>query len=140
MSSRAQTAFIWPGISLDIQEARDRCASCNRNAPSNPRHSPEEPRIPSMPFESVCMDFFQLEGYQYFVMVDRFSGWCEVRRAKVGTESAGSKGLITAMRQIFATFGVPSEISSDGASEFTSDESKDFYVRWGITFKLSYPY
>ena len=56
-------------------------------------------------------------------MVDRFSGWCEVRRAKVGTESVGSSGLITAMRQVFATFGVPQEISSDGASEFISGET-----------------
>ena len=68
-------------------------------------------------------------------MVDRFSGWCEVRRAKVGTESAGSKGLLTAMRQKISSFGVQSEISSDGASEFTLDESTDFYERWGITFK-----
>ena len=93
-----------------------------------------------MPFESVCMDFFELSGYQYFVMVDRFSGWCEVRRAKVGTESAGSRGLITAMRQVFATFGVPQEISSDGASEFISGETKDFYDRWGISFHQSSAY
>ena len=140
MSSRAQTAFIWPGISLDIQEAREMCASCNRNAPSNPRHSPDEPRIPSMPFECVCMDFFELHGFQYLVLVDRFSGWCEVRRAKVGTDSAGSRGLITAMRQVFATFGVPKEISSDGASEFVSDETKNFYQRWGISFQQSSAY
>ena len=41
--------------------------------------------------------FFELEGWQYLVMVHRFSSWCEVKRAKSGTESAGSKGLITAM-------------------------------------------
>ena len=140
MGSRAQTAFIWPGISLDIQEAREMCTSCNRNAPSNPRVAPDEPRIPSMPFECVCMDFFELQGFQYLVVVDRFSGWCEVRRAKVGTDSAGSRGLITAMRQVFATFGVPREISCDGASEFISSETKDFYQRWGISFQQSSAY
>ena len=137
MTSRAQTNFIWPGISLDIQETRDLCSTCNNNAPSNPRHEPEEPRIPSMPFESVCMDFFKLEGWQYLVMVDRLSGWSEVRRAKVGTDTAGSKGVITAMREVFGTFGVPREISTDGEGPFTADETRDFYDRWGIKFTLS---
>ena len=81
-----------------------------------------------MPFESVCIDFFEMEGWQYLVMVDRFSGWCEVKRAKSGTESAGSKGLITAMHQLFAVFGVPCEISSDGAPEFAAAETTDFYT------------
>ena len=94
-------------------------------------------RIPSMPFESVCMDFFELEGWQYLVMVDRFSGWCEVKRAKSGMESTGSKGLITAMRQLFDVFGVPCEISSDGAPEFVAAETTDFYNRWGIDYQQS---
>ena len=93
-----------------------------------------------MPFECVCMDFFKLEGWQYLVMVDRFSGWCEVKRAKVGTDTAGSRGLITAMRGMFGTFGVPREVSSDGEGPFTADETKDFYERWGIDFQLSSAY
>ncbi len=140
MTARAQTSFIWPGISLDIQETRDSCRTCNNNAPSNPRHLPEEPRIPSMPFEAVCMDFFALEGWQYLVMVDRFSGWCEVRRAKVGTATAGSRGLNTAMRELFGTFGVPRDISSDEGKEFVSGETKDFFNRWGINYQLSSAY
>ena len=43
MTSRAQIAFIWPGISVDIEETCRSCGTCNRNAPSNPRHLPEEP-------------------------------------------------------------------------------------------------
>ena len=44
------------------------------------------------------------------------------------------------MRQLFATFGVPDEISSDGGPEFTALESKDFYHRWGTHHRLSSAY
>ena len=72
MTTRAQGAVIWTGITHDIQNALSRCMTCNRNAPSNARPPPEEPRVPSMSFESVCMDFFTLDGWHYLVMVDRF--------------------------------------------------------------------
>ena len=131
MTTRAQGAVTWPGITRYIYNIRERCMTCNRNAPSNARLPPEEPTIPSMPFESVCMDFFDLGGWHYLVMVDRFSGWCEIKRAKTGTSSAGSHGLTIAMRQLFAVFGVPYQISSDGGPEFVAGETKDFFDRWG---------
>ena len=83
------------------------------------------------------MDYFQLEGWHYLVMVDRFSGWSEVRRAKV---YSGSKGLITAMRQLFGIYGVPWEASSNQGREFESDETRDFFDRWGIDFQPSSAY
>ena len=83
------------------------------------------------------MDYFQLEGYHYLVAV---SGWCEVFPAKIWTSSTGSQGLITAMRQLFAGFGVPIETSSDGASEFVALETKDFLERWGVKHRPSSAY
>ena len=132
MTTRAQGAVICPGITRDIHTTRERCMPCNRNVPSNARFPPEEPTIPSMPFEYVCMDFFDLDGWHYLVMVDRFSGWCEIKRAKTGTSSARSRGLIVAMRQLFAVFGVPYAISSDGGPEFVAGETKDLFDRWGV--------
>ena len=44
------------------------------------------------------------------------------------------------LRQVFVTFGVPDEISSDGGPEFTAEESKDFYRRWGTRHRLSSAY
>ena len=38
------------------------------------------------------------------------------------------------------TFGVPDEISTDGGLEFTAQETKDFYARWGIVHRLSSAY
>ena len=58
----------------------------------------------------------------------------EVIQVKAGGIMSG------ALRQVFATFGVPEEISSDGGPEFTARESKDFYRRWGIRHRLSSVY
>ena len=140
MLNYAECTVIWPGISRDIQLERERCASCNKNAPSNPRLPSEEPMIPSMPFQCVCSDYFELEGFKFLVTVDRLSGWCEVFRAKSGTESAGARGLISALRRLFATFGVPQEVSSDGGPEFIAKETEDFFDRWGVKHRLSSAY
>lgn len=140
MDVHASSRVIWPGVSCDTKRTREHCMTCNRNAPSNPRHPPEEPTIPSMPFESICADYFQLEGCSYLVAVDRLSGWCEVFRAKTGTATAGSQGLVTALRQLFGSFGVPQEISSDGAPEFVASETKDFLDRWGVYRRPSSAY
>ena len=51
--------------------------------------------------------------------------------------SSGAKGLCEALRRIFATFGVPEEISSDGGPEFVAMETMDFLTRWGIRHRLA---
>ena len=55
-----------------------------------------------------------MEANNYLVVIDRFSGWPEVVQVKSGSSSSGAKGLCNALRRIFATFGVPEEMSSDG--------------------------
>ena len=53
------------------------------------------------------------------------------------TTSSGSTGLCKALRKLFATFGVPVEISNNGGPEFTASETKDFFQRWGIRHCIS---
>ena len=72
--------------------------------------------------------------------MDRLSGWSEVVKIKPGSGSGGAKGLCSALRRVFVTFGVPDEISTDGGLEFTAQETKDFYARWGIVHRLSSAY
>ena len=64
MFSIAQTIVYWPGISVDIENARLICRSCHRNAPSQAKLPPREPIIPTAPFEKIYTDFFQFQGKQ----------------------------------------------------------------------------
>ena len=88
----------------------------------------------------ICSNFFQLAGNHYLVVVDRLSGWPEVVQVKTGNGPSGAKRLCQALRQVFATFGVPEEISSDGGPEFVANETEDFLNRWGIKHRLSSAY
>ena len=140
MTSRAMSTVFWPGITSSIEEARQKCRTCHKNAPSQPKLPPIAPKIPTTPFQMICSDYFKLGAYWYLVTVDRLSGWSEVAQIKAHSGSSEAKGLCQALRQLFTTFGVPEEISSDGGPEFIAGESKDFYRRWGVNHRISSAY
>ena len=71
---------------------------------------------------------------------DRLSGWVEIFKAPHGTAQADAQGLIAAIRALFATFGVPEEISSDGGPEFSSSATADFLTRWEARHRVSSAY
>ena len=81
-----------------------------------------------------------MRGKIYFLTVDSFANWPDLRQASAATAEAGAAGLIKALRQLFAQFGVPEHFSSDGGPEYTSHIMKDFMSRWGITHRLSSAY
>ena len=141
MWARAQVTFFWPGMSHDINQLRENCRQCHINAPSQAKMPPTiEPTIPQTPFEMIFSDYFQLQGYHYLIAGDRLSAWTEVVQVRPGTQSAGAKGLCSALRQLFALFGVPEEISSDGGPEYEAKEFKNFLLRWGTKHRQSSAY
>ena len=140
MSERSKSTVFWPGITNDINETRARCSPCNRIAPSHPRTPPIEPWIPTTPFEAIACDYFLFCDWYYFVAADRLSGWTEQSRMKATDGNSGSKGLCNSLRSLFATFGVPIEVSSDGGPEFVAKQTKDFLQRWGVRHRISSAY
>ena len=140
MMSTAQSTVFWPGISHDVDRERQVCRNCTRNAPSQPRQEPIPPIFPTTPFEAVVGDYFKLHGMNYLVIADRLSAWTECYRTKSGTEESGSHGVIQLLKRFFGTFGVPRELSNDGGSKFTADNTKDFLVRWGVQTRQSAAY
>jgi len=58
----------------------------------------------------------------------------------VGSETAGSRGLCDALRRVFATFGIPDDLSSDGGPEFIAGETEDLLKRWGVNHTISSAY
>ena len=132
MLSRAKSSVFWPGITKDIQQQREDCNACNRNAPSQPSSPPYPTPSPEYPFQLICADFFQHEGQHYLITVDRYSNWPTIDRAQ-----EGSKGLIESLRKQFSTFGVPEEVSSDEGPEFKSHATTTFLKNWGVHQRLS---
>ena len=55
MTARAVTSLFWPGITRDIADTRNRCATCNGNAPSQPAMPSTTPVEPEYPFQHLCL-------------------------------------------------------------------------------------
>jgi hypothetical protein len=100
-----------------------------------PSPAPED--IPSTPFESIYADYFDYKGCHYPVMGDRLSGWVEIYKTPSGSPQSGAKGLIACLRTVFASFGVPEVLSSDGGLEFTASRTATFLTHWGVHHRIS---
>ena len=63
MLARARKCVYWPGIDGDVADHCKDCLPCRKNTPSFQK----EPMIitmpPKYPFQKVCSDMFELEGY-----------------------------------------------------------------------------
>ena len=81
------------------------------------------------------MDFADIHGRHYLIVVDRFSGWLEVAEPKLG-----SGGIINSLMKMFSTLGWPKEITSDGDAVFTSHQFQDFLDEWGIKHRVASAY
>ena len=132
MVSRAETSIFWPGITTVIHATRANCNHCNQMAPSQAALPPTPPIIAAYPFQCIYADYFQYQGMNYLVIVERYSNWPIVNRAQ-----DGSKGLIEVLRWTFATYGIPDELSSDGDSEFVAHTTRSFLSDWGVHHSLS---
>ena len=135
MTLRAQASVWWPGITPQIRETRDKCRVCHECAPSQPSAPPEPLQCPDYPFQQLASDYFQLGGYVYLVMVDRFSGWPAVQFC--GASTGSSRQLQEWLRQYFATYGIPEELATDGGLTYTSYEIQKFLADYGIKHRLS---
>ena len=138
MQLRAERMMWWPGITGAIHQLRAQCKVCQEVAPSQARSPPTPIPSPDYPFQLICGDHFSLAGKQYLVLVDRFSGWPVIEYC--GDTVGSSTQLIRTLRQYFATYGVPDEISTDGGTVFTSMEMKLFLKKYGIHHRISSGY
>ena len=138
MINRAEQSIFWPNITTDIMGVRARCRTCVRNAPSQPAGKPVAPPSPSYPFQMVATDYCHLNGNNYLVIADRYSGWLSV--LFVGKGDHDSDKLIEVFRDYFATFGCAEEISSDSGAQYKSSKFEKFLQQYGVQHRLSSSY
>ena len=125
-------SVYWPDISLDIARVRNQCGHCHRAAKSNPIQPPSEITHPSYHFQMICSDYLTYNGKDYVVIVDRYSHWPMVYKSEGGAE-----GLVKRLRETFVTFGIPEELTSDGAPQFTAGKTQHFLNTWRVRHRLT---
>merc|ERR1711942_90788 len=138
MINRAEQSIFWPSITTDITRTRAMCRTCVRNSPSQPAGKPVRPPSPSYPFQLVVADYCHMNGVNYLVIADRYSGWLSV--LYVGKGEFDTDKLIEVFRDYFLSFGVVEEIASDSASQFMSSKFQKFLRQYGVRQRLSSSY
>ena len=138
MTNRAEQSVFWPGITADIIRMRAICRTCVRNAPSQPAGLPVTPPSPSYPFEMIAIDYFHLDGWNYLVIGDRYSGWISIHRT--GRGDYDTDKLVESLKDHFLTFGVAAECASDMGPQMKSVKFEKFLQQYGVHHRQSSSY
>ncbi|XP_029054611.2 uncharacterized protein K02A2.6-like [Osmia bicornis bicornis] len=129
MISKADLGMFWIGINQDIRRFVQSCETCLKYRPSNVRSELKSKEIPLLPWMEVACDLFELRSKNYLVLVDALSNFIEV----ITLSSLTSEAVIAAIKSVFARYGIPQILYTDGALYFDSEKFKKFTREW--TFK-----
>ena len=135
MKLRAKETVYWPGITEDITNTYHQCQICAKFARSQQKEILQPVETPHTRWEQLGLDIFSLQGTQYLLTVDYFSWFPVVRKL----QSLHSLSVIKTLREIFTTVGIPKCIVSDGGTQFTSQEFKNFIKDWQINHRITSP-
>ena len=120
---------------LQMKRFVKKCPTCMHLSPPV-----RESMIPSPPptyqWEKVATDLFEFKGQHYVLLVDYFSRYQEVIRLT----STTSASVISAMKSVFTTHGIPSTIVSNNGLQYNSAEMKTFASLYGFKHITSSPH
>ncbi|XP_047993534.1 uncharacterized protein K02A2.6-like [Leguminivora glycinivorella] len=137
MKSLARSVMWWPGIDSDIEELGKQCTTCALEGAAPPRAPPQPWPYHPEPWSRLHVDFLgPFHGETFLVIVDSTTKWLEIFKMAKTT----ARGVIKALRETFARFGLPVEVVSDNGPPFTSKEYAHFMETNGIkmTFTPAY--
>ena len=136
MKALARSFVWWPGIDQDIEDRVRFCEDCV-NAQSTPKS------VPLLfwpwatePWQRIHVDFAEVKGQQFLIIVDSHSKWLEVFPMTTTTATA----TINVFRAVFARYGIPHEVVSDNGPQFVSEEYQTFLKMNWVKLTLVPPY
>jgi len=134
---RARKSIWWPFINSDLKQRRRTCETCVERSPSNPSDQikPHEPAI--YPFQRIHADLGNYGGKQWIIITDQFSGWPLMRN--LGKEAL-SRDVIKSFMMVFADYGIPETIVTDGGPQFKSKEFEELCGKFMINHEMSSPH
>ena len=142
---RAQDQFWWPRMQQYLREQVSKCPLCiAHKAPNRPNREPLGAReIPSDVWRRIHMDVWSpgipgRGGYNTLIgFIDAFSKYF------VGVPATNHRAQTIAAavtNHLAAPYGLPFELVSDGAPEFTGHLQRDLLQQFGVTRVIVSPY
>lgn len=137
MKSLARSHMWWPGIDGEIETVAKSCQPCHE-AKQAPAKAPLHPwSWPSKPWQRVHLDYAgPFMGKSFLLAIDAHSKWGEVYEMS----STTAFKTIEVLRQMFAAYGLPSQIVTDNGPQFVSEEFASFMKANGVKHTRCTPY
>ena len=128
--------FIWKNMNIDIRDWVKVCLQCQKNKVTRHTHSPLQAfPLPDQRFSSIHIDIVGKlpvsNGFSYILTcVCRFTRWLEA----IPMKNMSAESVLSALCYGWiARYGVPSRITTDRGSQFsTSLEFKKTMRYWGV--------
>ncbi|CAB3985107.1 Transposon Tf2-9 poly [Paramuricea clavata] len=119
----------WPGIDAEVETLVKTCLPCQSTMPPTVPEPLRPSTMPSKPWQSIHIDLCGPfpSGESLLVCVDACSRWPEVEIIR----ATSSEVIIRRLQKIFATHGLPEQVTSDNGSNLVSREIEDFFSSHG---------
>ena len=132
--SRARTSVWWPGLFPQIDELITRCHTCAKEKPT-PRDQLIPSSFPARPWERVATGLYDFQRRKYIIVVDYYSRWFDIKELSDET----SHSVIKALKEVFATHGIPDVIMSDNGPQYSAEAFRQFAAAYHFTHVTSSP-
>ncbi|CAB3260205.1 unnamed protein product [Arctia plantaginis] len=133
----ARSRVFWIHMARDIKDTVHKCEICEElDVKRNQKETLQLRKVPEGPWMEVATDILEYDKHKYLVVVDYFSSFFEFKRL----HNVSSHSTISALKHIFARYGVPQVIYSDEGTNYSSKEFKLFAREWNFTLKTSSPH
>ena len=138
MKSLARSYFWWPEMDQQIEEIASNCGTCNQFRNNPPKAALKPWTWPKMAWTRLHVDFLgpMRQNIYALVIQDATSKWIEAFLVQAPTAAV----TMDKLTEIFARFGIPRSISTDGARCFTGTEFSSFLQHLGIHHLVGAPF
>ncbi|GBP14486.1 Uncharacterized protein K02A2.6 [Eumeta japonica] len=133
---RARQFLYWKGQYDDIVKLVKSCSVCEQTQRDNCKNTVLVKKIPTLPWQIVSSDLFELKGKTYLVICNSYSGYLDFEPLK----NQSSYEVIEQLKKWFSTHGVPEELQSDNGTQYMSREFRIFQKEWKFNHVTSSPH
>lgn len=131
----AEESVFWPTIRNEIKLMIDNCHLCQKYASSQPPEPLKTHENHFIPWYKIGADIYEIHGVNYLIVVDYYSKFVEIEKLSNIT----SQTIINKFKAVFARFGVPKILVSDGGKQFDSVQFQKFAKEWDFKHVVSSP-
>ncbi|XP_058038731.1 uncharacterized protein K02A2.6-like, partial [Ahaetulla prasina] len=137
MKGLARSYVWWPLMDSEIAERVGKCQACQESRPLPPTAPIREWERPQGPWSRIHIDFAgPFHGQTFLVVVDAYSKWLEI----ILMRSMTAEAVISVLRRLFVTHGLPDTLVSDNGPQFTATQFEGYLAEEGIRHALSAPF